>query len=324
MDSPLFLNIVILPVLLTLGMATSHEDLKTSKIKHIFIATGLIFALGLYALALAGYTLDAAGILKLVRAETLCGFVWNIDRWAVNLIISTIVAYAIWRNEGWGAGDAKLFIVYASLIPMCRYPVVYFHYYFASFFLLLAIFIPASIYVVAVSTGSLLRKGVAERKKLTRALLCSKIKLLYQKRGEIMKLAVGLIDVFLLIRLVRMGLGQQSAVPWLDQNMVSFLLLLGFRRIEPFFLRNFKITLACFIGLLACFAFISPLWSSFVLKVGGTTGRSFLFLVVYRTARAVIGFFADRSEKHKIPFAPWMFLGALITWFGAPLMRFFR
>jgi len=324
MDSQLFLNIVVLPVLLILGIATSREDLRISRINNLFIATGLIFALGLYALALTGHTLDALGILKLTRAEALHDFVWDIDKWAVNLIVSAVVAYTLWRKEAWGAGDAKLFIVYASLIPMCQYPVVYFHHYFASFFLLLAIFIPASVYVLLISVGPILRQAATERGNLTRALLCSKIRLFYQRRGEVVKLAIGLVDVFLLTQLLRAGLGRRPSVVWLDQNMIFYLMLLGFRRIEPLFLRNFKITLACFIGLLAAFAVFSPFASSFVLKLGGATGRSVLFLIVYRIAKIVIRFFAEKSEKHKIPFAPWMFLGALITWFGSPLMRFFR
>ena len=141
MGSKIAYSIIFLPIILFIGVITSYEDFKESKIKNKWILVGLIYSFMVYLLF---WILPKGGLLG---SYLLCNF----DKWCVNLLVSMVVAYLLWHFKMWGTGDAKLFICYAALIPMGQYSRVYFNYYFASFLLLSAIFIPASVFLITES-----------------------------------------------------------------------------------------------------------------------------------------------------------------------------
>jgi hypothetical protein len=89
---------------ITLGLATSYEDIKTGKIRNSITATAITY----------GILLNYASYF----------FSWMPDRgieYTINLAVSALAGYLIWSRKLWSAGDGKLFIAFASLIPLSAY-----------------------------------------------------------------------------------------------------------------------------------------------------------------------------------------------------------
>lgn len=91
-------------IVLALGIATIHSDIKIKKIRnnHLLIATISGIIVYIYLIAAGKFFPDIH-------------FLWN-------ALIALFLAMTLYLTETWGGGDAKLFIVLCFLIPLNRYP----------------------------------------------------------------------------------------------------------------------------------------------------------------------------------------------------------
>lgn len=129
-----FINILFLVPLFIVGIISSYTDIKYGKIYNRLILWALIYGLGLICIlfiynALFLYQFENLVYLSLVL---------------LNALLSLITSYVLWHNRLWSAGDAKLFTIYALLLPLSFYDNYYINY-FPSFNLLINLFIPVLI-----------------------------------------------------------------------------------------------------------------------------------------------------------------------------------
>ena len=286
MLSKIISNIIFLPVILFIGCITSYEDFKISKIRNKWISMGLLYALTVYLVSWILYSLAEGPSSYLV-----CNF----DKWCINLVISTVVAYLLWHFKMWGAGDAKLFICYSALIPMGQYSRIYFNYYFASFLLLLAVFIPATAFLFIRSTAYLIKKiafGINQKQfsssatRRTRTILTKRriskwysvYTFLYHKRFkfseikqkipkaikerlakfnriETAKVIFGFFVFFLSFRILRQEFQNLVYKVLPGQNSIMLIPLLAFRQLSKIFKKNLKFTAVVFVFLMAYLIF---------------------------------------------------------------------
>ncbi len=109
-----------------LGLVVSYEDWKERKIRNRWILAGLglcaaflTFFLVNSALGYGGVRLasnyDEAVLLDIGHYYMPWGYY---ARLALHAALSFACAYALWRYSVWPAGDAKLFIVFALILPL--------------------------------------------------------------------------------------------------------------------------------------------------------------------------------------------------------------
>lgn len=146
-------NLIFIPAIFLIGIVTSCQDIRSGKIRHKWIIAGL-------ALSLSGYLLlYLLSILKVIDQRAI-NYVYIRDL-LFNWFISVCVAYFLWKLRIWAAGDAKLFIVYALLIPLDYYSRNYISY-FPSFVLLLNIFVPLFGVILIIALWQLGKLGTAQ------------------------------------------------------------------------------------------------------------------------------------------------------------------
>lgn len=113
-----------LAVVLALGIITSYEDIKKGKIRNKLVFSAIII----------GILLNASVMFYSFNQQYLINY-------CTNLAISITTGYVLWEYKMWSAGDGKLFISFASLLPLAFYSNGFVKY-FPSFTLLFNTFIP--------------------------------------------------------------------------------------------------------------------------------------------------------------------------------------
>jgi len=266
---------------------------------------GLLYALTVYLVSWILYSLAEGAISYLV-----CNF----DKWCINLAISTVAAYSLWHFKMWGAGDAKLFICYSALIPMGQYSKIYFNYYFASFLLLLAVFIPATVYLfLRSSTYFIKRFKVGEVKQKIPELF--KEKFTKSRFFETSKILLGFFVLFLFFKILRQHLKNILSRILPEQNVLMLISLLIFRPLSKFFKKKIEFTIAAFVLLIIYFGFNMPSREQFLSLMANILIRVMVIMVLFPVVKKIIDLYAERTAQKTTPFAHWMFLGALIVWF---------
>lgn len=294
-------NIIFLPVILFIGLATTYEDFKSSRIRNEWVLVGLVYSSIVYLFAWIFHVLGEPGLFLL----------WNFDKWLVNLAVSIIVAYILWRYKMWGAGDAKLFICFCALIPIGQYSKVYFNYYFASFSLLVLIFIPASLYLVFRSVAYFLRRfnSGAVRNK---ALDVVKGSLSPANLFSVGKVLFGFFVFFLFFYVLRVEFAKFSGKFFSNQNLLMAVSLLVFRRLARIFKNNSRTILVIFVFLVLYMIYRGNGFLPGILK---TIKSSITVMVIFPVLKKIADLYAERTTQKTMPFAMWVFLGVLLTWF---------
>jgi len=153
-------DILFLPLLFFIGIITSYEDIKCGKVRNKWILLGLIWGLIIIIFFFVWYFV-ASPITRYYYFEiqnlpdnspapvftVSLVYLWRV---ILNVVIALLIAFLMWRFNAWAAGDAKLFVVYALLLPLTYYWKSYLPY-FPSFVLLINIFIPIFLYLLIVS-----------------------------------------------------------------------------------------------------------------------------------------------------------------------------
>jgi len=103
------LEVILLPVIILLGIITSYEDIKYGKIRNKWIISALICGFLAYLSAICWYffagEVNWTYILELLT----------------NLLFAVAVGFGLWYYKIWTAGDGKLFIAFALLVPFSFY-----------------------------------------------------------------------------------------------------------------------------------------------------------------------------------------------------------
>jgi hypothetical protein len=303
-------NAIFLPVILLIGIATSLQDFKYARIKNALIFFGLGFSACVYIFLAALRLLQHYGVaLFWVNSFTNALF-FNFDKWSINFIISVIVAFILWRLQMWGAGDAKLFICYAALIPLGRYSKVYFDGYFCSFLLLSAIFIPATIYIAIQAVCNLF-------KNLNRREINSHLAEFKANKKTNMKILLGFFVLYLFFAVLRAGFRGIAQNGFFSNNYSSFVFsFFGFRLLVRIFSKNtmWLIFMAVAIVVYALLRIsLSPV--EFFMEIRSAFLMAVLMIVLMPLFRHIFAYYEFRALQKTTPFAHWMFLGALITWY---------
>jgi Flp pilus assembly protein protease CpaA len=131
------INCLFLSIIFLIGLIISYQDFRYGKIKNKWIVYGFILGLGGYFLFWFLFIYNLVQITIPLSSYFL--------RVVINSGISLLVGFFIWRLNLWSAGDAKLFALFAFLLPLEFYRRSYLPY-FPSFVLLLNIFIPILIF----------------------------------------------------------------------------------------------------------------------------------------------------------------------------------
>lgn len=302
-------SLLFFPMIVYVGILTSYEDLKNKKIKNKQIFIGLIYSLAIYLFFFLIYVL----ITRRNTASTLGYFAFyllaNFDRWCINLAVSIVIAYLLWHFNMWGAGDAKLFICYSALIPLGQYSRVYFNYYFASFFLLISIFLPFTVYLFLKSTIYSIKKF-----NLT---LCAKNSFEFMKTAfsrynlkKFFKLFLDFMIFFLCFNSLRISFIEEGIFSS-KKNLIIILFLAITKQLFRFLekLNMFSKVLIILTLYLYCFEKQSTfnIFNSLILTI--------FIILTYVLFKKILDLYIDANVQKKIAFAPWIFLGVLITWF---------
>jgi Flp pilus assembly protein protease CpaA len=315
MEDKALYNILFLPAVILVGLFAIFYDIRFSKIKNKCIVIGLLYAVFIYLFSWILYRMTREYLVSNFVSEIASILLLNFDKWFINLIVSVLISYAIWHSGLWGAGDAKLFIVYAALIPIGKYSRIYFSNYFASFSLLLNIFIPATIFILLKSLFNFIK---AFRLNILFHMLKSmKAKFAKINLSETLKIFSGFLFFFLFFNILRDEFVGFSFKIIPNQYTLMLISLLIFRPLTKFFreknkfLALFLVLFIFFIG----FKFISTGVEMYMLLLVATFKNSFFTILMFGAIQKIIAFFEENVAKKSMPFAPWMFLGALITWF---------
>ncbi len=178
-----------LPAILALGAITSYEDWRFGKIRNKWVLAALIYSISLNAILITLYSFQ--GILN---TQYIIDF-------TTNLAISIAAGYALWHFNIWSAGDGKLFIAFAALIPLSSYSYGY-QKWFPAISLLGNIFIPAAIGLGIYAFRRIRRKNL----KKTVAVFASD----FFDARNLLKSALSLFSIFWVIGILLANLGADN------------------------------------------------------------------------------------------------------------------
>ena len=134
----LFSDYFFLIPLFIIGIITSYEDLRYGKIRNKWIEIGFLWGGGIFIILIFGDLITSH-----FSVSSLGVFRFNFD-YLKDVLFNTGIAFGVgflmWHLRVWSAGDAKLFTLFAFLLPLRFYSRSFLNY-FPSFALLLNIFI---------------------------------------------------------------------------------------------------------------------------------------------------------------------------------------
>ena len=102
-----------IPGILFLGIFTSYTDFKFNKIKNKTIILSFIYGLIAYLLIFT-FKFFNPSIFQISFTETI-----------TNILFAIVLGYGLWQMRIWPAGDGKLFIAFAFLMPPTVYQLGY-------------------------------------------------------------------------------------------------------------------------------------------------------------------------------------------------------
>ncbi len=129
-----FIDLFFLLPLFIIGIISSYTDIKYNKIFNSLIIIGLLYGFWIIIVLL---------LQNIFLLHEAANFVY-IGKVFLNAFLALLVGYFLWHQKYWSAGDAKLFTVYALLLPLKFYDKSYFDY-FPSFNLIINLFFPVII-----------------------------------------------------------------------------------------------------------------------------------------------------------------------------------
>jgi hypothetical protein len=308
---------IFFPAIVFLGRQTIQSDWSVRKIENRLVLGGLFYAIGVYLLFVGIGQAILAGLLSAdIFAPSVEAIFWYFDRWCINLCVSGIVAYVLWRQGMWGAGDAKLFICYAALVPMGQYTRGLFYFYFPAALILIYTFLPALGYVACRAAISFFRQGFLSRYHQMRLEFSVSLKSprwWQDALKGLMALAVFFTTLFLLGQF----LGMQAWLGSYQAGVFVVLMLLLFGKILTFLKQHFYVVVLMAAGYFLYFGWgvLQGNWAE-VQMLGQMLLRSFEMFAAFFLFKKLLDLYLQQAQEQKtVALAHWMFLGVLIAWF---------
>lgn len=286
---------IFLSIILCLGVITSIEDHKFGKIRNVWIVAslfcGVLFYLNLFFLGTVHY-----GII------------------GKNLLFSIFVSYFLWKNKFWNPGDAKLFIIYTLLTPPEVYSKVYF-FSFLSFNLLINTFVPATIFLVIVALINFIKE-----KKYINVISSKKISIFLKKliagKSSLLRNIAGFTFLFIFFRVLRDKV-LEMGIHYLPDSRTFFIALFIFYKPLKKFFKLKKVYIVLLFALL-----VAALWpqiledpKKIVSLFFSYAKISFILILLSDFVRNITSAHIRESNEKTMPFAIWIFIGVLLTWF---------
>jgi len=283
------------PIIIALGLFTSYTDIKFRKIrnKHLFFAT---------VLGLAAYIYLTADQKNALNSDLI-----------LNLLVGTGIGLLLYFTDTWGAGDAKLFAVFCLLMPIEKYSHIL---PYASIALFVNIFVLSTLVFLFLSIVQIINTNTPIFKTLFSADTLQNI-------GRSFAIIICLNWTFapiLHFLVPNVTLMLHIITMYFYYHMIHKILE---NRVDHTTFRTEFSILG--LGLLARL-FFQP--SDFIgINLVTTLKYTIAFTFIFHTMRVILETNTSNDEKKRnIPFAPLIFLGALLTNtnFLNSIMSFFK
>ena len=315
----MILNILTLPILFLIGLATSYEDFRYGKITNRWIIFGIVWSFFVIFLLLAMNFLNVAEIISFQYA----------GKTALNFLAVVIISFLMWKFGAWAAGDAKLFIAFSALLPLTFYWKSYLPI-FPSFALLVNIFALVFLYMLARASvfygekilmlfWTLVKKpkSISEKIRIAKIANWKSLVLFFQKRMNTIMAITGVflavaITEKILLRYFLMVIDLKIILPIIFVVLILFKGPLKKLTKKIAFLKTAGIViLAALFGYSLIFDFSSAIkiiWQSILMLLA--------FMLVLKLFETMSNFYMrETSFQKNIPFAFWMFMGVILTLF---------
>ena len=312
----MIIDILFLPVLFFIGAIASYQDFYCGKIKNKWIILGLVWGGGVFAV-FTTWNLAANFLLDIWRIQ-LPVILWAyILKVLLNALIALAAGYFLWYFDVWAAGDAKLFFIFALLLPLKYYwrsalP------YFPSAVLLINTFIPIIIFLVLLNLYRLwayvreLDRAGQLRKTFDGLAGQSKV-LIKKEKWQIVRVIAGAFLMSFIFQLLRykffgMNNGQSN---WM---IVIFLLMSQSMRYFNMILRSRIGQASVVLAALVCAYWTRAFFAAGdFFEIMRLMKSSLLIMPAFLLIYALLTKMPGGQKKRLLPFALWMFVGVLIT-----------
>lgn len=274
-----------LPFIILLGLITSYQDIRFHKIKNIWVVYSIIVSI----------ILNLVIFLKDVNTGYYSKFL-------INLILTIIVCIILWLYGFWPAGDAKLIIAYTFLLPITIYSLSMINY-FSSVFLFINIFVPYTLFVLIYFVFFQTRK----------------IKIIF-KRINYKNLITSIFSIFIVMWPIDFVL---SKLVFLNNFFVRIVLIILLYYILEYLIRKLfrsSATVYVILVLLRFWFQFDKIFTTSFLKIFLIYYIIFIFAKFFIIEIANISSTEVVKEKGKLvkkkkylPFAPFAFLGIILT-----------
>ena len=270
----------------SVGIITSYEDIKEGKIRNKWILFGFITGACLFLYYIILGEINSFVYLKNV---------------ALNSFLAFFIGYLMWQYKLWSAGDAKLFALYAFLLPLNRYANWYLKY-FPSFALLVNTFIFAFIFLFVRAIFSLFTDESKIEEFRKSVFSKTRIK---EQAFSILKI----FPIFLLILLILARL----TFPF--NQIFLFIPLFFISKPLSKFLKERKILNLILVSSLL--VLLGLVWNReinvLLQAVKVNLIRMGVFMVVLMAINMIVDFYLNKEETKTTFFALWLFLGTIFV-----------
>ncbi len=262
--------------LFIIGTFCSYTDIRYKRIFNKWIIGGFVYVFFLYCFL---FFKDNFYILNLI----------------LNGLISFLLGYSLWYFKLWSAGDAKLFSLYAFLIPLNFYSKSYVSY-FPSFNLLINLFIPILLIIIISAITTSLRfifRIIIENKKRKKI----RIKDIFQFFLYLFFLFLNYVFVFIILQSVIIPLTKNFFISDVFKNPF-FIFTVLLLTISSFHKKRKKIKELniIFYSVILIYIYIVIFWQKDFNLLINMIKVSFVFMVFIGLTRAILNFYIEKKE----------------------------
>ncbi len=273
----LFYFLFLIP-LTVIGIICSYTDIKYKKIFNKWIVSSFIYIFLLYCFLFL-FLKDNVYIINLI----------------LNGVIAFLVGYLLWHFKLWSAGDAKLFSVYAFLMPLSFYSKSYV-FYFPSFNLLVNLFVPLLL-VIIISALMIFLKEITKTKRIKEKIKGINLEKSIHFLLYLFQLFLNYVFIFIVLNLIIFPLTGKIPGSEVFQNpfFIFALLLLIIGRFHK--ARENKKQLNWILyGVILIYLFFIVFWEKDFNALINVLRVSFVFMVFIGLTRNILSFYIQKKE----------------------------
>jgi hypothetical protein len=278
-----------LPAIIALGVITSCQDIAVGKIRNRWIILALTYVIAMYSF-LIPYYYSTTGVSSHYLVELF-----------TNILFAVAVAFGLWYSGIWTAGDGKLFVAFAALLPLSVYSFGYYEW-IPSLTLLTNVFVSSLVILLAIMLFKV--KG-ADLKKILNLVVLEFVKPKQLIFSAVYLFAISWV-ISIIFSAIRLG---ASALPRILATLAIFSLMRGKLQKQAFYVTltisvlRFALDKSIYtISFLAYFAVLLFVWIILSSFLGGAISN--LTNLVFTREVAVSGVregmtLAETIEKRK-------------------------